>query len=156
MIKSHTCSSYIFNTLIFMTRNKVRKCFSCTMRTIMSCYSGVFSVLFKCSCYRIYCYRSYFSFVSIRNPSLPFSSRLLSSITVRVNLANIFVRYSFSLFPWCSWSHNRINAETVISLSSAICFKALRSSFDIVMVRFTIFLSAISFYLSNTFSCVSV
>lgn len=43
----------------------------------------------------------------------------------------------------------RIKAETVISLSSAICFRAFRSSFVIVIVRFTIFLSAIILYLAT-------
>ena len=57
--------------------------------------------------------------------------------------------YFFTSAFCCSCNHKRIKAETVISLSSAICFKALRSSLVIVIVRFTIFLSAIRLYLTT-------
>ena len=70
-------------------------------------------------------------------------------------------RFYRPVLSWCSLIQSLINADTVMSLSSAICFSALRSSFVIVSVRLTIFLSTFSFivillahrYLCN---CVTV
>ena len=76
---------------------------------------------------------------------------ILSRSLCAVEIA-ITCHYSFTSAFCCSCSHKRINAETVISLSSASCFSALRSSLVIVIVRFTIFLSAMSMHLPTRIS----